>query len=158
MVPWARTQVFLLFVFSPAFAVGASLNLDVTQSNIHQTICIPGYTKQVRPAASFTNGIKDLMLKRAGLGPAASANYTLDHIIPLAIGGHPRKLDNFQLQTWAEAKRKDRIEVKLQCLVCAGQVPLRIVQHEIAEDWEAAYHRYARVKCIRSVNKGPRSH
>jgi hypothetical protein len=90
------------------------------------------------------------MLKRAGLSPAASSNYTLDHIIPLAIGGHPRKTDNLQLQTWAEAKRKDRIEVKLQCLVCARQVPLPTAQHAIAEDWEAAYHRYARVKCRRT--------
>jgi len=43
----------------------------------------------VRPAASYTNGVKNLMMKRAGLDPATSSNYTLDHIIPLAIGGHP---------------------------------------------------------------------
>jgi hypothetical protein len=90
------------------------------------------------------------MLKRADLDPATSSSYTLDHIIPLAIGGHPRKMDNLQLQSLDEAKRKDRIEVKLQCLVCAGQIPLRTAQLEIADDWEAAYHRYARVKCRRS--------
>ena len=89
------------------------------------------------------------MMKRSGLGPATSSSYTLDHIIPLAIGGHPRKLDNLQLQSLKEAKRKDRIEVKLQCLVCSEQVPLATAQREISEDWVAAYHRYARVKCER---------
>ena len=144
--------VALLFV-SPALVDAASLNADVTQSTIQQTICIPGYTKQVRPAASFTNGVKNLMLKRDGLDPATSSSYTLDHIIPLAIGGHPRKLDNLQLQTSSEAKRKDRIEVKLQCLVCSGQISLERAQREISEDWVTAYHQYARVKCERRVQR-----
>ena len=73
----------------------------------------------------------------------------LENAVPLAIGGHPRKLDNLQLQTLDEAKRKDRIEVKLQCLVCSGQVSLERAQRDIVEDWQAAYHRYARVKCRR---------
>jgi hypothetical protein len=75
-----------------------------------------------------------------------------DHVIPLALGGHPRKLDNLALQPWDGddgAKRKDRIEVKLQCLVCSGQVSLADARREIIEDWQAAYHRYARVKCRR---------
>ena len=69
--------------------------------------------------------------------------------IPLALGGHPRKLDNLELQPWDEAKRKDRIDVKLHCLVCAGQVALLDTQREIVEDWQVAYHRYARAKCLR---------
>ena len=80
------------------------------------------------------------------------AEYELDHIIPLAIGGHPRKLTNLQLQLWDEengAKRKDRIEVKLQRLVCTDQVSLGDAQREIADNWPAAYHKYARVKCNR---------
>ena len=71
------------------------------------------------------------------------------HIIPLALGGHPRKLDNLELQPWDEAKRKDRIEGKLQCLVCSGQIALADARREIVEDWQATYHRYARVKCRR---------
>jgi len=59
------------------------------------------------------------MLKRSGLDPITASDYELGHIIPLALGGHPRKMDNLQLQPWEEARRKDRIEVKLQCLVCA---------------------------------------
>jgi hypothetical protein len=62
--------------------------------------------------------------------PYLTISYELDHIIPLAIGGHPRNLDNLGLQPWEEAKRKDRIEVKLQCLVCAGQVALANAQRD----------------------------
>lgn len=61
-----------------------------------------------------------LDILRQGLDPAAASDYELDPIIPLALGGHPRKLDHLQLQPWEEVKRKDRLEVKLQCLVCSG--------------------------------------
>ena len=138
----------LLLVCTSVFGRGA-LNPDVTQDTIRQTICVPGYTKEVRPATSFTNGAKALMLKRSGLDPLTASDYELDHVIPLALGGHPRKLENLQLQPWEEAKRKDRIEAKLQCLVCSGQIPLETAQSEILEDWRAAYHRYAKVRCDR---------
>ena len=63
--------------------------------------------------------------------------------------GHPNYPENLQLQTVEDAKRKDRIEVKLQCLTCSGQVTLKDAQREISEDWEVTNHRYARVKCMR---------
>ena len=70
--------------------------------------------------------------------------------MPLALGGNPHALDNLQLQPWPEARRKDRIEVKLQCLVCSGQVSLKEARTAIATDWQAAYRRYASVPCHRS--------
>jgi cytochrome c-type biogenesis protein CcmH/NrfF len=91
--------------------------------------------------------VKALLAKRAGIED--SSGVVLDHIVSLGLGGHPRKIENLQLQEFAESKRKDRIEVKLQCLVCSGQVTLEDAQREIFEDWEAAYHLYARVKCHR---------
>ncbi len=139
----------VLFIASVALADRGALNPDVSQGTIAQTICVPGYTKSVRPATSYTNGVKVLLLKRAGLDPSTASDYELDHVIPLALGGHPRNTDNLQLQPWEVAKRKDRIEVKLQCLVCSGQLTLNRAQVEILEDWQAAYHRYARVKCLR---------
>lgn len=48
---------------------------------------------------------------------AEKVNFELDHTIPLALGGHPRNLNNLMLQPWEGhdgAKRKDRLEVKLQ--------------------------------------------
>jgi cytochrome c-type biogenesis protein CcmH/NrfF len=133
----------------PALAGQVALNPDVRQETISTTICVPGYTASVRPASSFTNAIKHRLLAQAGHDSTRAADYALDHIVPLALGGHPSLLENLQLEESAEAKRKDRIEVKLQCLVCSGQVSLGDAQRAIMNDWEAAYHRYAPTKCHR---------
>jgi len=135
--------------FADAASASPSLNPDVRQDTIASTICSPGYTSVVRPAAVYTNGVKLKLVHSAGQDEAAMSQYELDHIVPLALGGHPRALDNLQLQPWPEARRKDRIEVKLQCLVCAGQITLSDAQTAIATDWEAAYHNYASVPCRR---------
>ena len=146
---------FVLFccLISPSVAIASmALNPDVNQKNIEQTICVPGYTKTVRPATSYTNRVKLKLLREQGVPDIEASKYELDHIIPLALGGHPRSLENLMLQSWegdAGAKRKDRIEVKLQCLVCAGKVDLAAAQKDIYADWQAAYKKYARLKCRR---------
>src|SRR5947209_4598391 len=97
---------------------------DVTQANVDKTICVPGWTATVRPATSFTQGLKRVMLVRAGLPPGDSIKYELDHFVPLAVGGHPRSEDNLWLQKWDgawNARIKDRLERKLQVMVCAGE-------------------------------------
>lgn len=130
----------------------SALNPDVRPYTIAQTICTPGYTKDVRPATSYTNGVKLKLLREQGLAASSAGGFELDHIIPLSLGGHPRSLSNLMLQPWDGedgAKRKDRLEVKLQCLVCSGQLQLDVAQEAIYEDWQAAYHRYAQTKCHR---------
>ena len=130
----------------------SALNPDVRAETIEQTICTHGYTRDVRPSTSYTNGVKFKLMREQGLDSSSSADYELDHIIPLALGGHPRSLSNLMLQPWEgkdSAKRKDRLEVKLQCLVCSGQVGLDEARQVIYEDWQGAYHRYAQTKCHR---------
>ena len=143
-------------VLIPSIAsAGIALNPDVRQETIRETICTPGYTKTVRPSTVYTNGVKLKLLREAGKDPATASDYELDHIVPLALGGHPRSLDNLMLQPWDGedgAKRKDRLEVKLQCLVCTGQVPLDVAQRAIYDDWQAAYHQYAKTKCSRAAS------
>ncbi|HYN27646.1 MAG TPA: hypothetical protein VES94_05045, partial [Burkholderiales bacterium] len=132
-------------------------NPDVTQETIGQTICVPGYTKAVRPPITFINRVKETLLTRAGRDHAEASRYKLDHIVPLALGGHPRKLENLELERRdgaSSAKRKNRIEAKLQCLVCSGQVTLADAQQEISTDWQAADNRYARVTCHRRMGDG----
>lgn len=75
-----------------------ALNPDVRQDTIQQTICQPGYTASVRPSTTFTNGVKLKLLRERGLPALASQDYELDHVIPLALGGHPRSLKNLALQ------------------------------------------------------------
>ena len=145
----------LLALNSPSWA-RIALNPDVTQNRIAQTICVPGYTKTVRPSTTYTNGVKRKLLREAGLSESDKSGYELDHIVPLALGGHPRSLDNLMLQPWegsSGAKKKDRLEVKLQCLVCTGQLGLSEAQQAIYNDWPKAYHRYAVVKCQRRARR-----
>ena len=144
-----------------AQSVPASLlNHDVNQGTLAETVCLSGYTKTVRPSTTYTNRIKMRLLTEKGLHyEAKKGNYELDHIIPLALGGHPRNLSNLTLQLWDGhdgAKRKDRIEVKLQCLVCSGEVPLTVAQDAIWTDWKAAYSSYSKMVChrVRGMRSG----
>lgn len=126
-----------------------ALNGDVNQSTMEGTICTAGYTKAVRPSTNYTNGVKFKLMREAGINTALSADYALDHAIPLVLGGSPRDRQNLRLLTAHDNSRKSRIEVKLRCLVCSGQVPLETAQQAIYDDWQGAYHQYAPVKCQR---------
>jgi hypothetical protein len=112
----------------------------VDEDTIYGTICVSGYTKSVRPATSYTIGVKKKLMREAGIDAARIGDYELDHIVPLALGGHPRKLSNLMLQPWEGehgAKAKDALEVRLQSLVCRGKLDLTDAQVCIAQDWEA---------------------
>ena len=76
------------------------------------------------------------------LAAADSRLYELDHRIPLALGGHPRSLVNLTLQKWEGeegARKKDRLERRMQLLVCQGRLSLNDARREIYFDWGAAY-------------------
>jgi hypothetical protein len=154
----AALAVLLCLRFSACIAQPVqALNHDVRAETINETICVTGYTKTVRPSTNYTNGVKRLMLKRAGLSIEDISLYELDHIIPLALGGHPRDMANLMLQPWDGldgAKRKDKLEVKLQCLVCTGQIDLDVARKEIFEDWVGAAHRHQHKRCSRRKYEG----
>jgi len=129
-----------------------TLNPDVDESTIDTTICTSGYTKSVRPATSYTNGVKKKLMREAGLDVAEIGDYELDHIVPLALGGHPRKLSNLMLQPWEGehgARAKDVLEVRLQSLVCHGKLDLTDAQVCIARDWEACSLQYPKRQPVR---------
>ena len=74
------------------------------------------------------------------------ANYELDHLISLELGGHPSDVRNLWPEAYGrsqwDAARKDQVENKLHALVCAGTVSLADAQHMEATDWKAAWSRY----------------
>jgi hypothetical protein len=118
-----------------------AINPNVSQETIQQTICVVGYTATVRPATSYTNGVKAKLLREQSLPIATASEYELDHRIPLALGGHPRNLANLALQLWEGdngAKRKDQLERRLQRLVCAEALRLDTARSAIYFDWRAA--------------------
>jgi hypothetical protein len=48
---------------NPSLAPGA-INPEITQQNIQQTVYVKGYTKTIRPPASYTNNIKRQQLRK----------------------------------------------------------------------------------------------
>ena len=117
-----------------------ALNPNVTELSLAKTVCVVGYTATIRPATSYSNGVKAKLLQEAGLDASHMDDYELDHIVPLGVGGHPRKLSNLVLQPWRgpnSATKKDGLERRLQHMVCDGQIALADAQFCIAEDWHA---------------------
>lgn len=124
-----------------------ALNPDVRPDTIQSTICVPGYALSMRPSSTYMRGIEHKLLRDRGLPTEAAVKYELDHIVPLALGGHPRSLKNLMLQPWEGddgAKKKDQLERRLQRLVCAGSLDLREAQAAIYFDWKAALEKYSR--------------
>ncbi len=121
-----------------------ALNADVTQATISTTICVAGWTATVRPSSTYTNGVKAKLLREHGLQLSDADRFELDHVVPLALGGHPRRIENLWLQPWVgewSARRKDQLEVRLKNLVCDGALPLAMARHDIAADWRAAWRK-----------------
>lgn len=143
-----RAMSALAAVLVAGTAHAQSLNPAVTPETIASTICVKGWTASVRPPYHETQVIKRDLLRAQGLDWSHAPEFQLDHTMPICLGGHPSDPANFQLQPIEEAYRKDRIEWKACCLVCSGQITLADAQAAMV-DWQAAYHKYAKLKCRR---------
>lgn len=121
------------------------INPEVTQENIHSTVCVRGYSKSIRPPSYYTNKLKKRQLIEYGYADANPKHYEEDHLIPLSIGGSPNHPKNLwpqpRLSEW-NAEKKDRLEFKIYQLVCDGKVPLDEARQAMAENWINAYKRY----------------
>ena len=109
----------------------------VTQNNIDSTICVPGYTKTVRPPVSVTEPLKLESMKSYGFSDSPS-NYEYDHLIPLELGGAPDDVKNLWPEphyTNPNSYDKDRFENYLHDQVCSGVMDLKTAQNEIATNW-----------------------
>ena len=125
-------------------------NLDISQSNIDQTICNSNWsTKSIRPSVQYTNSLKSQELNSGYnyKGDTNPKNYELDHLIPLELGGNPTSEQNL----WPEpyntainkqtigAHEKDRVENSLHKEVCNSDITLQKAQEIITSDWYACY-------------------
>jgi hypothetical protein len=131
---------------NPTITPGVT-NPGVTQSNIHQTICVSGWTATVRPPASYTNNLKTQGITEYGFSDANPTDYEEDHFIPLELGGNPTDKKNL----WPEpyntavngqrigAHEKDKVENLLKKQVCAGTMTLQQAQDQIQGDWYKVY-------------------
>ena len=130
---------------NPAWQPGA-YNPDVTQDTIQNTICVSGYTKTIRPPASYTDALKVQQIAQYGYSDTNTADYEEDHLIALEIGGAPKDPKNL----WPQPRNtqpynaavKDTLEFTLYRMVCAGNITLAEAQNAIVTDWVQAYHKY----------------
>jgi hypothetical protein len=118
---------------------------DVTQDNIQQTICVPGWSRGIRPPSSYTNKLKAAQILEYHYDDENLNDYEEDHLISLELGGHPTDPRNL----WPEpyygpcgAHIKDAVENKLHRMVCNGDLTLKQAQDAISTDWVAAYKLY----------------
>lgn len=144
----------LLLVAAPAFAwelpdaiqTPGAVNPAVTQENISATICMPGWTKTIRPKVAYTNKLKVGQLAAgAYASPEPPRTFEEDHLVSLEIGGHPTDPRNLWPQPWGGpygAHAKDRLENFLHRAVCAGRITLADAQAAVSSNWIAAYQKY----------------
>ena len=85
----------MALLLSAASLADMALNPAVTSENIAETICVPGYTKTVRPSVTVTNRIKRKLMKDLGIPWSDAKLFELDHWVALTDGGHPSDLNNF---------------------------------------------------------------
>lgn len=124
--------------------VPGAINSAVTQANISTTICKSGWTKTIRPPASYTDALKLKQMVQFGMTGDPHA-FEEDHLVPLEAGGNPTDPANLWPQPWDGpygAHRKDVLETKLKRLVCGGQITLADAQQAIRTDWVTAYQRF----------------
>ena len=106
-------------------------------------ICHTG-TRDYR--ATLTQDAKRAAYARYGLegghdAACGEAGCTLDHLIPLELGGS-NDVQNLWPQQSDSAVQKDRLENYLHAQVCKNNMPLAEAQHLIADNWQAAYQNY----------------
>lgn len=115
-----------------------SIDTNVNQSNIETTVCALGYTSTIRPSQSYTYPIKIQSITDYGYFDTNTADYELDHLIPLELSGSEKNINNL----WAEpcfgnfnCHMKDKVENYLNEQVCSNKMTLANAQESISKNW-----------------------
>lgn len=126
-----------------------AINPEITQDNIAQTVCTPGYTKRIRPPSSYTNRLKAHQMHELDL-PGSVHDYHEDHLVPLCVGGHPSDPRNLWPEPIAgrwSTSVKDQLESSVCRQVCRGDITLEEGRAIfLARDWTREYVKYFRVE------------
>jgi len=116
-------------VLASAAMTPGSLNPDVTEETIGQTICARGWTATVRPPTEYTNGLKAEQMPLYG-ETGSPSDYQEDHLISLELGGNPTDPANLWPEPYPRAADVDKIENELNDKVCSGQLTLAEAQRQ----------------------------
>jgi hypothetical protein len=112
-----------------------ALNPAVIQATIDRTICVPGYTKTIRPSESITEPEKLASMAAYGYSGRSPSDFEYDHLVSLELGGAVNDPRNLWPESGASPNPKDSVENTLHRMVCDGQMPLAKAQHIIATGW-----------------------
>jgi hypothetical protein len=133
-------RLLALMMLLPFLTQAQTVNSNVTQRNLGQTICVPNWSATVRPSTSYTRRIKLAQLKAKGIPSVDAPLYELDHIVPISSGGAPRDPNNLMLQLWTDpvngAKPKDVKEAAVHRKICNGSMTLAQGQACFLTDWK----------------------
>lgn len=121
----------------PRCTPGAA-NPAVTQSTIHSTICVHGWTATVRPPESVTEPEKYASMDAYG-DTGSARGYEFDHDLPLELGGAVNDPRNLWPEPGASPNPKDKLESILNSAVCRGRMSLARAQHDITSNWVHYY-------------------
>ena len=106
-----------------------ALNPQVTQATIAETICHAGWTRTIRPPASYTNDLKQKGLAQYHF-PGHPTAFKEDKLISLDLGGNPTDPRNLWPEPYPRAASVDRIENELNHRVCTGSLTLAQAQRQ----------------------------
>ena len=93
------------------------------QATIRKTICVPGWTKKIRPPVSYTNKLKVQQMAQYG-DTGSPSDYEEDHLIPLELGRAARNRRNLWPEPRAQSRVSDPLETSLKRKVCRGAMKL----------------------------------
>jgi hypothetical protein len=116
-------------VLASATMTPGSLNPDVTQATIGETICVRGWTATVRPPTEYTNELKQEQMPLYAEAGSPS-DYQEDHLISLELGGNPTDPKNLWPEPYPRAADVDKIENQLNDKVCSGELTLAEAQRQ----------------------------
>ena len=108
------------------------VNPDVTQRSISSTICVRGWTSEIRPSSSYTGALKLQQMREYGR-VGTPADYQEDHLISLELGGHPTDPRNLWPEPRPHAEEVDRTENDLNAAICSGRLTLAEAQRRISD-------------------------
>jgi len=108
----------------------------VTQDNVHETICVPGWVTAnlPRPPTRQTNLLKRQQLAMYGRPDDPLSGYEEDHLVPIELGGSSDSR-NLWPEPGASPNRKDAVENAARRAVCSDLVSLPDAQAWMAGNW-----------------------
>jgi hypothetical protein len=114
---------------------------SISQANIQETICLPGYSKDLRSKYSpvkYEDAIKRQQIREYGYQDTRPSSYEEDHLISIELEGHRTDPRNLWPEFPHSPNAKDKVEDELHKKVCSGQMTLAEAQRIISTDWTKA--------------------